>query len=54
MTRLRRDDDGRWRARLGQTRMTWLGAADAERVPDGHGGKPLVAVIELARARATT
>ena len=48
MTRLRRDDDGRWTARLGQTRMTWLGAADAQRVPDGHGGKPLVAVIELA------
>jgi hypothetical protein len=48
MTRLRRDDGGRWTARLGQTRMTWLGAADAQRVPDGHGGKPLVIVIELA------
>ena len=27
--------------------MTWIGAGDAERVPDGHGGKPLVAVAEL-------
>ncbi len=48
MTRLRREDGGRWTARLGQTRMTWLGAADAQRIPDGHGGKPLVTVIELA------
>ena len=48
MTRLRRDAGGRWTARLGQTRMTWLGAADAQRIPDGHGGKPLVTVIELA------
>jgi hypothetical protein len=47
MTRLRRDDDGRWTARIGATRMTWIGAGDAERVPDGHGGKPLVAVAEL-------
>jgi GH15 family glucan-1,4-alpha-glucosidase len=47
MTRLRRDDTGRWTARLGQTRMTWLGAGDAQRVPDGRGGKPLVAVLEL-------
>ena len=47
MARLRRDDDGCWRARLGQTRMSWLGGADAQRVPDGRGGKPLVTVIEL-------
>ena len=47
MTRLRCDDDGRWTARIGATRMTWIGAGDAERVPDGHGGKPLVAVAEL-------
>jgi hypothetical protein len=47
MTRLHRDDTGRWTARLGQTRMTWLGAGNAHRVPDGRGGKPLVAVLEL-------
>ena len=47
MTRLRRDEEGRWTARIGATRMTWIGAGDAERVPDGHGGKPLVAVAEL-------
>ena len=47
MTRLRRDDGGRWRARVGQTRMNWLGAGDAERVADGRGGKPLVTVLEL-------
>jgi alpha,alpha-trehalase len=47
MTRLSRDDEGRWRGRVGETRMTWLGAGDAERVPDGHGGKPLVTVVEL-------
>ncbi len=47
MTRLSRDEDGRWTARLGQTRMTWLGAGDAQRVPDGRGGKPLVTVLEL-------
>ena len=47
MTRLRRDDGGRWTARVGQTRMSWLGAGDAERVADGRGGKPLVTVLEL-------
>jgi alpha,alpha-trehalase len=48
MSRLRRHDDGRWTARVGETRMTWLGGGDAERVSDGKGGKPLVAVVELA------
>jgi len=47
LTGLRRDDEGCWRARVGDARMTWRGAGDAERVPDGHGGKPLVAVVEL-------
>ncbi len=47
MTRCRREDDGRWTARIGDTRLTWLGAGDAQRVADGHGGKPLVTVIEL-------
>jgi GH15 family glucan-1,4-alpha-glucosidase len=47
MTRLRRHDDGRWTARIGDSRMTWLGAGDAERVPDGHGGRPLVSVVQL-------
>jgi hypothetical protein len=47
MTRLRRDEDGRWTAHIGPARMTWIGAGDAQRAPDGHGGKPLVAVAEL-------
>jgi len=47
MTRLGRHDDGRWTARVGDARLTWLGAPDAERVPDGHGGRPLVTVVEL-------
>ena len=29
MTRLHRDDDGRWTARIGPARMTWIGAGDA-------------------------
>jgi len=48
MSRLRRDDDGRWTARIGETRMTWVGAGDAERISDGGGGKPLVTVLELS------
>jgi hypothetical protein len=48
LTQLRRDDEGRWRARLDQTRVTWVGAHDAERVSDGHGDKPLVTVVELS------
>jgi GH15 family glucan-1,4-alpha-glucosidase len=48
MSGLRRHEDGRWTARIGDTRMTWLGAGDAERVPDGRGSKPLVTVLELA------
>ena len=47
MTRLHRDDDGRWTARLGDVRMAWLGARNAQRVSDGRGGKPLVTVAEL-------
>jgi alpha,alpha-trehalase len=47
MTRLRRDASGRWTARIGHTHMSWLGAPDAERIPDGHGGKPLVTVVTL-------
>ena len=47
MQRLRLGEDGCWTGRVGQTRMTWQGAADAGRVSDGRGGKPLVTVIEL-------
>jgi GH15 family glucan-1,4-alpha-glucosidase len=46
-TRLHREDDGRWTGRIGETRMTWLGGADAERRPDGAGGRPLVMTVEL-------
>ena len=47
MTRLHHEDDGRWTARIGETRMTWIGAADAEQIPDGKGSKPLVTVLRL-------
>jgi GH15 family glucan-1,4-alpha-glucosidase len=47
VTGLRRDDAGRWTGRIGSTQMTWVGAPDAERVADGHGGRPLVTVLEL-------
>ena len=46
--RRRRDAGGPGSA---NARMTWLGAGDAERAPDGHGGKPLVTVIELRGGR---
>jgi GH15 family glucan-1,4-alpha-glucosidase len=44
---LRRDDDGRWTGRIGDVRMTWVGGTDAERRPDGGGGRPLVMTLEL-------
>ncbi len=46
-TRLRRSDDGTWRGRIGDTRVTWAGAAGAERRADGAGGRPLVLELEL-------
>ncbi|MGZ4165462.1 MAG: glycoside hydrolase family 15 protein [Solirubrobacteraceae bacterium] len=49
ITRLRRDEEGRWRGRVGETRMTWVGAGDARRVADGRGGRPLVMVLELSQ-----
>ena len=52
MTRLRRDDDGCWNGHVGRTRMTWLGAAQAQRVSDGKGGKPLVLVLELGEGES--
>jgi GH15 family glucan-1,4-alpha-glucosidase len=44
---LRRDDNGRWTGRIGDVRMTWVGGTDAERRPDGGGGRPLVMTLEL-------
>jgi alpha,alpha-trehalase len=38
---LRRDDGGVWRGLVGETRMAWLGGADASPHPDGHNGKIL-------------
>ncbi len=40
-------DDGVWTARIGEVRMTWVGAADAKPTPDGQGGRPLVMTLEL-------
>ena len=50
--RLRRDDAGRWRARIDEVRMTWVGAADAQRVSDGKGGRPLVLELNLEEGTA--
>jgi GH15 family glucan-1,4-alpha-glucosidase len=52
VTRLRRGDDGSWTGRVGGSRMTWAGAAGAEPVADGHGGRPLVMVLELAEGES--
>ncbi len=46
--RLHRSDDGRWTGRIGDAYMTWVGAAGAEPVADGRGGKPLVMELELS------
>jgi hypothetical protein len=45
--RLRRRDDGSWTGQLGDTQMFWTGAADAEPVGDGRGGRPLTMVLEV-------
>jgi GH15 family glucan-1,4-alpha-glucosidase len=52
VTRLRRGDDGSWTGRVGGSRMTWTGAAGAETVADGHGGRPLVMVLELGEGES--
>jgi GH15 family glucan-1,4-alpha-glucosidase len=46
-THLRRDNDGVWRARLGDAQVIWAGAAEAEPVQDGDRGRPLVMTLEL-------
>ncbi len=45
--RAHRHDDGRWTAEIGGTHLTWTGAAAAEPVADGRGGRPWVMVVEL-------
>ncbi len=40
-------DDGAWTCRIGDVRMTWVGAADARPASDGAGGRPLTMTIEL-------
>jgi GH15 family glucan-1,4-alpha-glucosidase len=45
MARLRREDDGAWRADLGEERLAWFGAAAAEVREDG--GKALALRLEL-------
>lgn len=41
------DDTGVWRGRLGEVRVSWSGAADAEAVDDGQGGRALELSIAL-------
>ncbi len=40
-------DDGTWTCRIGDMRMTWVGAADAEPTSDRAGGRPLTMTLEL-------
>jgi GH15 family glucan-1,4-alpha-glucosidase len=46
-TRLRRTQDGVWRAALGDAQLAWTGAASAEPREDGNGGRPLTMTLEL-------
>ena len=48
-THLRRDDDGIWRARVGDAQVIWTGAPEAEPVADGDHGRPLLMTLELAQ-----
>ena len=50
--RLRRRQDGIWAGQLGDGRMLWTGAAEAEPLDDGRGGKPLVMTLELDEGAA--
>jgi alpha,alpha-trehalase len=50
--RRRRRDDGTWSARVGDVRMTWVGAADARPMSDGDGGRPLTMELELEEGTA--
>jgi alpha,alpha-trehalase len=44
---LKRDDAGVWRGLVGETRIVWLGGADASPQPDGHRGKTLTQSLTL-------
>ncbi len=46
-TRLRRTQDGVWRAGLGDAQLAWTGAASAEPREDGNGKRPLTMTLEL-------
>jgi len=48
LARLRRDDAGRWRGRLGDVHLCWTGGERAVPVNDGHRGKGLRLDLELA------
>ncbi|HET8978362.1 MAG TPA: glycoside hydrolase family 15 protein [Solirubrobacteraceae bacterium] len=50
-TRMRREDDGRWTARIGETQVTWTGGEQAERRADGRGARPLVMDLELEQGQ---
>lgn len=45
---LHRDPDGRWRGRVGDLRMRWAGAADADVIDQGRGGRRLATRITVA------
>jgi hypothetical protein len=47
VTRLRQLEDGTWTGRLGDGRMLWTGAANAQPADDRHDGKPLVMTLEV-------
>ena len=48
LRRLSRRDDGAWTGELGDARMCWIGGQDARAASDGHRGKALTLVLELA------
>jgi GH15 family glucan-1,4-alpha-glucosidase len=45
--RRRRRPDGLWTMQVGESYVTWVGAGEAQPVPDGRGGRPMVVVLEL-------
>jgi alpha,alpha-trehalase len=52
MARLHRRDDGVWTAALGDERLRWLGAADAEPAEDGAHGPSLALDLRLGQGES--
>lgn len=44
---LSKRDDGTWTGKVGDTRLSWTGGADADPRADGHGGRELTLALEL-------